>query len=528
MPSDSPLPKGAHLTRAIGLHRQGRYDRMEAELRAELASHPDDPETLTWLALALLHLSREEEALRVVSDAIRLRPDHADAHYVRARILNRQQARQRLVGAILGVIGSRSQPDSTDLADQTEAALAEAIRLDPTSPEYLDFLADLRREQGRLVEGLEAADRGLALNPQHVGCLYNRALLLDRLDRREEARTAFLAGLALAPEHAGLHRHLGELLLRMDAAGPAVEHLRESLRLQPDQEANIRPLIAEGLKRRSRVYAWFVDHLASPWLLVVLFSLPLAALYLGDDLGWRVTDIMRDLLIPAIGYLLLLFSALSAIDPLYHLWLARTPFGQLMLSAREIRQSSAVAACLVGFLLAVVWALLMPDKVTPVILALFCLFWISPVAESFTLHPESLRRIASVCTILSIVLVLIHLTWRWFSPDDPAHWRPLFPYLALPLGVGYFLVFVPFILSRSAGDFSFWRPRSRRRAVVVFWSLLLLCWFVLVAGSFGAFFVLPDGKTFHAIRQYAQLAGIAFGLVLYFETSLIDWLAKRL
>lgn len=525
MPTETALPKGAHLARAIGLFRQGRYDRMEAELRAELAADPEDHEALTWLGLALLKLGREDEALQATGDAIRCRPDHADAHYVRARVLHQKLVGQRLMGAILAAVGASTRPDTADLAGQVEAALAEAIRLAPNSPEYLDFVADLRREQGRYDEALEVAERGLAVDPHHVGCLYNRALILDRLDRRDEAEAAYRAGLAVAPEHAGLHRHLGELLLGKNAAGPAVEHLREALRLQPDLEADLRPVIAVAMKRRSPAYAWLADHIASPWLLTPLLALPLAALLVGESLTWRVTEVMsRDLIAP-MGYLLLLFSVVSAIDPLCNLALARTPFGRLMLTPTDVRQGRAVGVCLLAFLAAAAWAVLMPDKVTPVFLALFCLFWIAPVADSFTLYPRSLQRIATMATGLSVACVLAHLAWRWFG--DEATFAAYYPWAMALLGVGYFLLLVPFILSRASGEFSAWRPPSRRRAVVWLWALLLVAWFVLVAGNFAAYFA-PDDASFAAIRRSTLLAGVGFGMVLFFEDALIAWFDARL
>lgn len=526
MPSENPVPKGAHLSRAIGLYHQGRYDRMEVELRAELAQSPEDHEALTWLALALLRVDRPEDALSVITDAIRVRPDHADAHYVQARILYRQWQSQKLIGALIAMVGGSSRPDLAEVVGQTEAALMEAIRLCPNSPEYLDFLADIRREQGRYAEALEVAEQGLAFNPQHLGCLHNRALILDQLDRPAEARIAYGGALAVAPENPAVHRGLGELLLRQDAPGPALEHLRESLRLQPNQEGELRPLIAEAMKRRSRFYSWFVDHLSSPWVLAGIVLLPLTAIVLSPWVEWRVTEVMQHDLIPAVGYLMLVLGCLSAVDPLYNLVLMRTDFGRLMLSPTEIRQAYAVGLCLLIGLLATLWAVLMPGRITPIFLVLFCVFWIDPIVQSWVLYPTSLRRLASGATIGSMLLVLAHLTWRWFGADEVESWKAAYPYASLLLGGGLFLAFVPFVLSRSSSEFTFWKPASRRWAVLVFWSLLLGSWFTLVAMYYGAYFT-ADPARFHAIRQYALYAALVFGGVLFFETAVIDRLALR-
>jgi tetratricopeptide (TPR) repeat protein len=521
--SPTPLPKGANLARAIALFHQGRFDRMEVEARAELARDPDSHEALTWLGLALLKLDKEEEALQVLADAIRLRPDYADAHYVRARVLWRQTERKRIMTALFSMIFESDKKEHAALQEQTEAALAEAIRLDPNSTEYLDFLADMRREQGRYEEGLAAADRGLALDPQHVGCLHNRAMLLDKLGRLAEARQAFSAALVRAPESPGLHYEFGKLLLNLDAPGLALEHLREALRLHPNLEGEVRPLIAEAMKRHSPLYDWLGKHITSPWVLGGFVGLLLAVAYFSRDLQWPPLEILQQHLVPGMGFILLFLSFLSAIDPLHNLSLCRTPFGWLMLSPTERRQAYAVATCVVVALIGAVW-FAFSGKYTPAYLCLFALFWIDPVAQCFTLYPRSLQRIATVCTILSILFIAGHLIWRWFSPEEV--WKAWFPYGMALAGVGFFLLFIPFILSRSASEFSFWRPRSRRWAVLVFWSLLTLSWFLLVGGCFAAYLA-EDGSMFHAIRKLAMVSGVALGCILYFEKTLIDWLTVK-
>jgi tetratricopeptide (TPR) repeat protein len=537
--SSDPLPKGANLQRAIALYHQGRFDRMEAEARAELARDPDDHEALTWLGLALLRLDRDDEALRVLGDASRLRPDYADAHYVRARVLWRQSQSKRLLAAMLSSFGGSYRQAEQDTRAQAGAALAEAIRLNPNSTEYLDFLADIHREQGRHEEALAIAERGLALNPQHVGCLYNRALALERLDRLEEARQAYGMALGQSPESAGLHHEYGKLLLRLDAPGPAVEHLREALRLSPNLEADARPLIAEAMKRQSRVYDWLGKNINSPWLIVGFVALLAALMWLGTAVQWKPFEVIHRDLPTAIPYVLLFLSVMTGLNPLFNLSLCRREFGRLMLSATERRQAHAVLACLLVALAAALWYLCV-DKYTPILLCLFALFWIDPVAQSFDLYPRSLQRIAATCTALSILLVAGHLVWRWFAPDDTL--KQWYYYLVQPLGAGFFLLLIPFILSRSSAEFSFWRPRARRRAVLVFWLLLILPWFVLVEGWFLAYLYLPDPATleslpeealpaathgFHLLRQFSTYAGLVFGVALFLEKALIDWLSAR-
>jgi tetratricopeptide (TPR) repeat protein len=527
--SSAPLPKGANLARAIALFHQGRYDRMEAEARAELARDPDDHEALTWLGLALFKLQREEEALAVLADAIRLRPDHADAHYVRARVLWHKSVGKRLMAAMLSMFGESLSTESRALEQQCEEALAEALRLNPGFTEYHDFLADIRREQGRFDEGLAAAERGLALDPNHVNCLFNRAMLLEKLGRLDEAREAFEATLARAPEYPAVHLEFGKLLLRMDAPGRALEHLRESLRLHPNLEGDVRPLITEAMKRHSALYDWLAKNISSPWVVGCFVAVLLAASWFGRGVSFPPLEVINNDLVPGMGYVLLFLSFMTAIDPLYSLRLCRTSFGRLMLSDTERHQAYALAVCLGVALIAAVWFLaayfgLNSGQYTSAYLFLFTLFWIDPVLQSFSLYPRSLQRIATACTALSIGLVAVYLGWRYFSTQEVR--ETWYAHALILVAAGFYLLLVPFILSRSASEFSFWRPRARRRAVLTFWCMLLVTWFLVVAGCFGAHFS-GAYDMFSAIRQVAMVPAIAFGVALYFETALIDWLAFR-
>jgi tetratricopeptide (TPR) repeat protein len=528
--SSAPLPKGANLARAIALFHQGRYDRMEAEARAELARDPDDPEALTWLGLALFKLQREEEALAVLADAIRLKPDHADAHYVRARVLWWRSTIKWLAAGVMATYGESLAQQAREMAQQCEEALAEAMRLNPDSTEYLEFLASLRREQGRFDEGLATAERGLVLDPQHAGCLTNRALLLAKLGRLDEARRAFEMALERAPESADLHLEFGKLLLDMDAHGRALEHLREALRLNPSREAEVRPLIAEAMKRHSLLYDWIGKSSNLVWVMSGTVGLLIAALVFTRDSEWILFKILNEELLPGVGYILLFFGLLLAIDPVHSLYLCGTPSGRLMLSETERRQAYAVAVCLAVALIAGVGFLLASFDLLSGItgwahLFLFALFWISPIVLSLTLYPPSLRRFALACVGLSVVLVGLYLLWCFFG--TPALLEGWYGGAVVLLGGGYFLLLVPNLLSRSASEFSSWRPRPRQRAVLVVWSITILLWFLVVAFWFAAYFFLENAPLFYAIRGWSKYAAVPWVVVLVFEERLLAWLAAR-
>ena len=92
---------------------------------------------------------------------------------------------------------------SLDRNHDAVSALARASRMKPESAEYRSDLAAARIAFGtaeashdELVRAVADADAALTLDPQSSAALFNRALALERLDRKEQAAHAYEAYLA--------------------------------------------------------------------------------------------------------------------------------------------------------------------------------------------------------------------------------------------------------------------------------------------------------------------------------------------
>jgi tetratricopeptide (TPR) repeat protein len=126
--------------------------------------------------------------------------------------------------------------DDVGRPDEASAALHEALRLDPGRPDYHALLAYLEARRRCYPESLAAAEAGLRLAPEHAPCLNRRALALAALHRPEEAEAVSRCALALAPDDAATRAHVGGVLLQQDKPAPALEHLSQALRLDPEMD----------------------------------------------------------------------------------------------------------------------------------------------------------------------------------------------------------------------------------------------------------------------------------------------------
>jgi len=216
----------SHLERGLLLYQQDRHELAGEQLRLALAQEPDDAHAHALLALCLAEGEQFAEATDEARQAIVLAPDYDFAHFAAARVA---YARDQYEDAL--------------------QAVQEAIRLDPSVADYRALLAGIHLDQRRWREGLAAAEAGLEQDPEHIGCANLRAMALVKLGRRTEAGQAIDTALARNPDSAFTHANQGWTFLEANDPQKALEHFREALRLDPENEW-ARQGIVEALKAR--------------------------------------------------------------------------------------------------------------------------------------------------------------------------------------------------------------------------------------------------------------------------------------
>jgi len=93
--------------------------------------------------------------------------------------------------------------------------------------------------------------RIIALDPSAAHACNNLGLVLERLQRSEEAEAAYRQALGLLPDDASLHTNLGLLLENLGRLDEAERHQRQAVALSPDS-AEIHSNLAGLLARRDR------------------------------------------------------------------------------------------------------------------------------------------------------------------------------------------------------------------------------------------------------------------------------------
>lgn len=350
---------------------EGRIADAERELARRLREEPGDAQGHGLRALCLLDLGRVGAADAASSRAVELEDGSAQLHWIRGMVLLQKK-------------------DLTAAA----ASAARAAELDPTDAEYPLLLARCEAGAGRWSSALDAAERGLLVEPAHGGCARFKALALERLGRTAEADAAFQEVLSSDEHDPFAHTGRGWAILRQGhGAREAVPHFGKALRADPESEWAREGMIA-ALKARNPVYRWLLRYFL--WMsglpprtrmMIVFGGL------IGYNILRRIGD-ARPELAPAVvpllaAYLFVVFLSWTA-DPLFDLLLRFDPVGRRWLTPERRIASTWVAGSLVVAVVAAV-AGLATGSGTLLFFALCALFFVVPITATFH-APEGWSR----------------------------------------------------------------------------------------------------------------------------------------
>ena len=218
------------IERASLLYQTGRFDMAEQEYRSALVADPSSALAHAMLGLCLLQSKKYAEATDEARQAVGLRPDWYIGYSVLAAILSE---RERVKDAVV--------------------AIGKAIELNPFDPNLHGTLARIRLKQRKWPSALEAADAGLAIDPEHAACVNARGIALVNLGRSDEAGVTIQGALGRNPHDAVTHANQGWALLHAGEHKAALIHFRESLRIDPDLQW-AKAGIVEAMKARNIIY----------------------------------------------------------------------------------------------------------------------------------------------------------------------------------------------------------------------------------------------------------------------------------
>ena len=199
---------------AVSLQQQGKRDDAIEKWRAiahVVEGSDNDLAASAWFSVGYLIQDEDpEDALADYAEAIRLKPDYAEAYNNR--------------GAVKDELGRH---------DDALADYAEAIRLKPdhASPYY--NLGIVKAKLGRYDDALADYAEAIRLKPDHDGAFYNRGVAKVKLGRYEDALADYDEAIRLKPDYAA-YNNRGAVKDELGRHDDALADYDEAIRLKPD------------------------------------------------------------------------------------------------------------------------------------------------------------------------------------------------------------------------------------------------------------------------------------------------------
>lgn len=199
------------LANAVRNHQAGRLAEAEALYRAVLADAPQQADALHLLGVLAHQQGRHAEALNLISQALAGPGANPVFHSNMASVY-------LAMGRWL----------------EAEARSREAIRLKPDLADAHNNLGIALRQQARPVEAEAAFRNAVRLNSGHIDARSNLGAILERQGKLAEALTQLQEAIRLAPGHAQARNDLGGALIATGQPADAESHLQEAIRLRPN------------------------------------------------------------------------------------------------------------------------------------------------------------------------------------------------------------------------------------------------------------------------------------------------------
>ena len=218
-------------------------DEALAHFKEALRLKPDVAEAHTNLGNALQRMGRLREAVAEYRESVRLKPDVAQAHNNLGNVL--PKLGQIKEGEAECLEALKIDPDYADAhynlgvvlqamgKPEAAAQFQEALRLQPGSPQAHNDLGITLQSMGRLEEAIAQHKEALRLRPDFAEAHNNLGTALQRSGRIEEAILQYREALRLKPELAEAHNGLGSALQAAGHAAEAEAQFNEALRLRP-------------------------------------------------------------------------------------------------------------------------------------------------------------------------------------------------------------------------------------------------------------------------------------------------------
>ncbi len=244
-PEEQTLTSEQAFELALQLHQGGQYKEAESLYRGLIQHNPQHIEAMHLLGVLQYLLGKNEEGNRLMEQALAVKPDFAEAHFLLANGYQRTEQTERAIEAYQKTVDlqpAHAQAHSNlgltllgaGKLKEAEEALRMALTLAPDKQQTRVHLGTLLKRSGRPEEAVIEFQQALAASPDFTSARNHLSHTLMDLDRLDEAEGCLRQGIGLKPENAESHYNLALVLVRRGEQEAAITHYKEAVKYNPD------------------------------------------------------------------------------------------------------------------------------------------------------------------------------------------------------------------------------------------------------------------------------------------------------
>jgi tetratricopeptide (TPR) repeat protein len=257
---------------AVQHHTAGRLTVAKGLYEKILQAHPNNYIAAHMLGVISHQLGDNNYAITLISKALSIKPDYAEANFDKGRAL---AALGRFAEAIQSFKDAvRQKPDylasyihlgnvlhMTRRYDEAIECFRKSIDLKPIFPEMHYNIGNAHIEMLRWEEAISSFKESIALKPEYALAHGNLSLAFKRQGNLNEALQSIRRALSFEPNHAQFHNNIGTILKDLGEFEKADEHFRRAISLNPEYAEPYRNLISIVRAKENGPLVTKMEHL---------------------------------------------------------------------------------------------------------------------------------------------------------------------------------------------------------------------------------------------------------------------------
>ena len=196
------------------------YPKSIESFRKYVELNPADPHAHQEIAIALMHVNRNKEALKEINRSIEIEPGRPRSHYVKGTI----QATLKDFG-------------------NAKKSIRHALTKQPANPEYLATLGYILSEIGEYDKAVEACQKAVDIEPESMAYVYHMGYVYGRMENYDEAIRFYNMVLQREPDDLKTLLYIGGAYSSIGKYKKALQYLKKGLTISPKNKIGLRSMV---------------------------------------------------------------------------------------------------------------------------------------------------------------------------------------------------------------------------------------------------------------------------------------------